>query len=1252
MRKKFILITGIIILGTTLWVAKFIGQVQPQTPCLEYTLSFTENFNTDDYKDKENSSVGKWPPGPVQLNYLGGNFEVTQPAGMGAKMYVVATGDFNGDGKPDLAGLDLNDFSLKMVWNRFNDTDGDGRDDDSIVFQVDNSSIIDTNLVVGPASITVGDYNGDGLLDIFFYKNQYDSFSHTNFVACMYINQGTRENPVFYPRTDPRNLNFTTRFQTAQIYCNWAANHLYTVDIDKDGDPDILVASEDKIFLVKNPGPFRWSNLNEWEIGELNYDQRTGYRAPVPGGFTDRGTSAVVAGDFDLDGDIDIVAGSVNAWPFLVYYQNDGTGKFTRSEIPIPYPSCTGTVALAGTDFRLDGRPSIFGATDRWNAGNEARMWIFWNKGYQEVTTVDPVTGETITYREIQWDFQCLNNCQPIIPPQYDVDICAILDYDSDDDLDLILADANHSGDYYLVINKLASVYATYGVAVSKNVMAGLLNPRQHAITKARIINLNQGVRGSFQGLKIEYFLSNDGGLHWEHYKTFEGADIRPWSDDNWHTFINFGADLRWKAVLSAPEDPMAEFTGASFDTPLIRNLTIEITYVGRQEYSRSSVATSIIDRFGQNRRLILAASFIYPGWEGHLRAYDVTGMISIQNTYSNLRTVTRADLGSETGRWLAEGVELLWDAGELLMDRDPRTRKIYTAINLNRNRPPVGTLQRIEFNLDNLNLLKPLLSDYQNNEEALILFVRGHGRYWRLGDINHSTPVIVGPPSEDPRVMGDGYAEFREALRNRRKVIYVGSNDGMLHCFDLQTGEELWAYIPYNLLPRLKEMWPVDQATKIRFFSRKPYVDSSPSVADVYLNGQWRTVLICGQGEGNGQFPDGFNEYPKKNASFYYYFALDITDPENPTPMWEFAGKDFTITTGTGQNRQTWYYFTNGQTWSVPYIGRVNTPGGPVWVAFFGSGYPNPVDNGYAGNALTAVKIENCQVVWSSRTDNKNLIVDLNSSDRRNSGNPFPNIYVSLPGSPNGIDLNNDGFIDYVYIGDLDGRLWRLDVTSGNYDRWQLSEVFRDRCLYPIIAKPAIWKGYATTGQNYPRIYFGTGGHEQAPADRFYSFIALIDDGKKPEVEWYMGDINETGITASKNVGTLTRGEKVWADPVVANYIVYFTTLKGSIEAADPCQNIGGEAGKLYARFVQPVLGVPTGGSALKDAQGRPLDYLALASKARQAVTTGERQRVSGTYKQDIYVQEYDSTIERLEQPVGSMLRIKSWKEIYQVIR
>jgi hypothetical protein len=58
------------------------------------------------------------------------------------------------------------------------------------------------------------------------------------------------------------------------------------------------------------------------------------------------------------------------------------------------------------------------------------------------------------------------------------------------------------------------------------------------------------------------------------------------------------------------------------------------------------------------------------------------------------------------------------------------------------------------------------------------------------------------------------------------------------------------------------------------------------------------------------------------------------------------------------------------------------------------------------------------------------------------------------------------------------------------------------------------------------------------------------------------------------------------------------------------------------------------------------------MVSKARRAVTVGEAQTIGGrTSKREIYVQEYDSTIEMLEQPIGSLLRIKSWREVYRII-
>src|SRR5690606_3809920 len=59
--------------------------------------------------------------------------------------------------------------------------------------------------------------------------------------------------------------------------------------------------------------------------------------------------------------------------------------------------------------------------------------------------------------------------------------------------------------------------------------------------------------------------------------------------------------------------------------------------------------------------------------------------------------------------------------------------------------------------------------------------------KVWRLGDIVHSTPAIVGRPADgyDARYGDDSYNEFREKYRNRRNMVYVGANDGMLHAFN-----------------------------------------------------------------------------------------------------------------------------------------------------------------------------------------------------------------------------------------------------------------------------------------------------------------------------------------------------------------------------------------------------------------------------------------------------------------------------------
>ena len=1198
-----------------------------QVTCTLSTGTFTENFSTVTFKDSDNTAIFGWTPdtgfgSPLELPRLGANFAMTKPGGLGAHIYIADAGDFTGDRYPDLIGLELTgpdggvQNSSRLVFLRNNYPVAG-----SASWLIDSSVLNDPfNTYIGPGALTVADYNGDGLLDFFFMRNGADQFGYTNFNAIMYMNVGTATNPVFKIRSTAVNLDFTAKFQAAGIYCNWSANHLCSVDIDKDGDMDILAISQDKIFLIRNPGS-KFFGINKFSVAELTYNQRTGFASTgtVTGtdgvSYTARGGSSIGAADFDRDGDIDIVCGSVNNYNYLVYYENDGTGNFTRKTITIPNAACTGPIGLSTKDLTGDGLPDIFGSTDAWNAGNQAHMWIIRNKGVQSGT--------------VQWLFQCLNSCQPIIPPSYDTDILIPLDYDRDGDVDLIVNDANHSGDYYLVVNLLADVFALNGHAQSTNVTAGALDPRLYAVTSVRVSRLVQGWRGKdSNGLKVELYFSSNGGVNWELYNTWTGSGIATVTNSDplagWYEFKNFGTDLRWRVVLTATEDAMAEYVGASFDTPQVFSIDLDYKYVNRQEYSRSSAAATIVTSSGETKKLIIGSSFIYPGWEGQLRAYDVTNVAIGSGGNSTLTTLTTSDLGSSTGRTLSGGTAILWDAGQILDARNSDDRTIYTAI-----RPGMDlsqALQRTDFTVANEPLLAPFLQDPNNDNAGLIDFIRGKDREWKLGDINHSTPVVVGPPVQTPSLMGAGYSQFKTAQANRTKVLYVGANDGMLHCFNATTGAELWAFIPYNLLAKLQKQWAVDLVNANRFYAHDIYVDGSPAIADVEIAGEWRTVLVCGQGPGKGSTMAGGHNY---------YFALDVTTPEDPRPMWEI-----THINASGQE-------TMGETWSTPVVGKINQSGTPRWVAFMGSGYDN-IGQGVAGKYFYAVRIDTGEVIWDT------AVTEVDTSLFTAPRVPYANIQAAIVASPSLVDTNADGYVNSVYAADLDGRLYRLDVTSSALSSWTFTALYTDSNNYPIITKPAIWiDPYSDT--KTPKVYFGTGGDDAAPADRDYSFVAITDLGAAgASVDWYLGNSTAIDIVSDKSVGSLGTGYKVWADPVVADFTVYFTTLRGSIENVNPCLNLG-DAGRLYSRQLRVSGGIPIGGSALRTTNTVPPEYLQMVSKARRAVTLGEIQRTpapESISKREVFIQEYNSTIEMLANPVSALLQIKSWREIYQVIR
>jgi hypothetical protein len=1194
-----------------------------QEECVEHNLGFTETFSCSfpnpcggpdqppcvcPYQDPI-SSVAHWGEGYITLNKTGEEFLIRNPSYIPIWINTVTANDFDNDGWPDFIGSSSS-YSNVLAFVRNMGKDGnigtftitqwiDGcQGSGGTPTKGVNGAAIDTS---GHCGLTSGDYDGDGDIDFLFVVSS-DVAPYNIKRIWLYRNNLKESGTLSFAQIDK-----TSAWSATLKGIAWSATMMVTIDFDKDNDPDIILGNKaGEVIKINNRNKTRALDAsNKWNFSTILTQSSIGWSG--------RGVSTVSIADFDADGDLDMILGSVS-YPELQYWKNDGSGVFSRyttytdptKNTHNNYYDGAATVSVA-YDYNKDNGVDLIIGTDDWNYDTDTAKDAYGGSGLGGQCYYFKNDGKGGFIQKLIFDGQVAT------PVVWDFDLGANLDFNQDPNglMDFLIADGNHSERYYLFINTMADVYNLQGIAQSTNITP-TLDPNLYAITRVRVKNLNQSVIGGpSAGLEVTYYVSNNDGKDWEFYARFAGTEIKEYAELPWHTFENYGSKLKWKAELTATDDNIPDYPNSSYETPKVDNIEFDIIHVDRREYSRTSVAATIVDDSGQRIELIIGGTFYYPGWQGHLIAYDVSGMAPVNSTYSELRTVSRSDLSSPTGREIvAPGVTIRWDAGSLLSARSPASRVIYTAIP-----NPEGTaLNRTDFTVTNVDTLGGYLQDVQGDNAGLIDFVRGEDRDWKLGDINHSNPVVVGPPNEVSSLMGDGYEAFKAAFKDRRKVLYVGANDGMFHCFDVLRGEELWAFIPYNLLPKLKNMWAVDEATMDRYFARDVYVDGSPAVADVYLDGTWRTILVCGQGPGKGSVVAGGSNY---------YFALDVTDPANPMPLWELTHQ------------------TMGETWSVPAVAKVTKNGQATWVGFVGSGYDNNPDPGaILGNIFYAIDLEEGSIFWTYAANE----VDTTAK--------FANIQNTMPGSPDVVDVNRDGFADRVYIGDLDGRMWRMDVSAGFEDAnsWRAESIYTDPDNYPITTKPAVWKNPNNLTAD-PRIYFGTGGDDKAPSDATYSFVALIDRGTSAGIEWYLGNPSGEIRPEAKDVGNLGIGEKVWADPKIEDYIVYFSTLTGSIESVDPCVNLTG-LGKLYARFVISVSGTPVGGTAFKSAAGT-LESLNLAIKTRSAVTIGEQEITeTGVRKRDVYIQEYNSTVQRLEQLTGGILKIKSWREVYKVFK
>jgi len=309
-----------------------------------------------------------------------------------------------------------------------------------------------------------------------------------------------------------------------------------------------------------------------------------------------------------------------------------------------------------------------------------------------------------------------------------------------------------------------------------------------------------------------------------------------------------------------------------------------------------------------------------------------------------------------------------------------------------------------------------------------------------RLGDIYHSSPAVVGPPSIDRA--DESFNLFRQdpSVANRPTVVYVGTNDGVLHAFAAEratitdpisgtsetfdAGEEIWGFVPPFLLPKIKSA----------MVSRQWMVDGSPVVKEVFYTrtaqastavtgDNFRTVLVVGL-RGGGPA----------------YVALDVTDPLDPVFLWQFThgqmgnaygrpGVGQALVDVGGSLEERGIAILPGGT-GDDLVGSGPGCGGPMTPGCDPTGLGGAEDTiGAPGTARSRL---GC---WSSRGRHL-FVLDLAS------GKVLRHLDDGTFNAPldGGVSLFT-GEVGTVatraFFSDADGVLWRLDLSSSRVEDW-----------------------------------------------------------------------------------------------------------------------------------------------------------------------------------------------------------------------
>ena len=490
--------------------------------------------------------------------------------------------------------------------------------------------------------------------------------------------------------------------------------------------------------------------------------------------------------------------------------------------------------------------------------------------------------------------------------------------------------------------------------------------------------------------------------------------------------------------------------------------------------------------------------------------------------------------------------------------------------------------------------------------------------RTYKLGAIYHSTPSILTRPLanlDDPyylawRKTPIGGTTFTIG-EHRPSVVFVGSNDGLMHAFHADSGMELWAYMPKSIIANLKNSvrgqlpgggraYTVDGSPVSGNYQMFRYFDDGACGSGGRVVAKYRSVVLFGMGLGGRG-----------------YTAIDVTNPFKPRLMWEISDYDLKDPADTTKGRFDRLGYTTARPMITTALVRWNRS----------LNQPDPNANAMERSIAilpggSSIHVRNIPPTYRLNKNDNHVgavvyILDLETGRFLSEIVPFDETPKNACATGSFGTICSDGYrpvqfydaravtgtpvafpvspapSNRIFFGDVLGRVFRIDISNPDSSRWsnvdiqtgqrinnsiqrEYTKLMHDPFKYTPYTQPIMASFSIALNPRGEAVITGATGdvtnvESYEPTGRSFSLREVLNDTGtfKFAVHAYhfpFNTFNETGPLGqmgAQKISPSYTGEKATGDPLILSGVSYFTTFHVSHETPPIC-GLPGEA-KLY---------------------------------------------------------------------------------------